>query len=450
MIHIYDFIQMILFLTQMIFILTTEYIYFLLFNDKKQSIKNLIHKLAYVNILYVKLFQAIALNNKLIDDDINKYLLEFTDNAPWSYSDIDFDLLINISDELNLRFEDGFEKPINSGMISLVYKTYHKESGKPFIVKVKRSGIDDKLEFAINQITILIDFFSYHPLIKNYNIKKSLDMCIDSILDQTNFILEVENMNLIKKNCQNLNYVYIPYADKLITELYNDIIVMDFIEGKKINQLDESEYVDYAELIIKFGFTTAFIHGITHGDLHPGNILFLKKKNCKKKIGILDFGIINKIDKTVRESIMNIAPELFDAKPDLIAEKILYSGLIEPRTNIDLLKPNDKQEVIDIIRESIVNTVHHGKGNQIQIYSFLDKLNQLLSNKNISYLGLGPSKEFINLQMSIGMSHGITMTLCKDNYMVFVNNVLTKLFHFDLLEDLDSSTDYSSDSTLPT
>ena len=36
---------------------------------------------------------------------------------------------------------------------------------------------------------------------------------------------------------------------------------------------------------------------------------------------------------------------------DLIAEKILYSGLIEPRTNIDLLKPNDKQEVIDIIRE---------------------------------------------------------------------------------------------------
>ena len=80
----------------------------------------------------------------------------------------------------------------------------------------------------------------------------------------------------------------------------------------------------------------------------------------------MDFGIINKIDKTVRESIMNIAPELFDAKPDLIAEKILYSGLIEPRTNIDLLKPNDKQEVIDIIRESIVNTVHHGKGNQTQ------------------------------------------------------------------------------------
>jgi hypothetical protein len=45
-------------------------------------------RLSSINILCVKVFQAIALNNSLIDEKINNKLLQFTDNPPWNFSDI--------------------------------------------------------------------------------------------------------------------------------------------------------------------------------------------------------------------------------------------------------------------------------------------------------------------------------------------------------------------------
>ena len=98
-----------------------KYFIYRFFNDHNSFVHRLTQKLASINILYVKVFQAIALNNNFITSDINNQLSQFTDNAPWNYNDIDFDLLTNVSNEYDLIFKDGFESPINSGMISLVF-----------------------------------------------------------------------------------------------------------------------------------------------------------------------------------------------------------------------------------------------------------------------------------------------------------------------------------------
>jgi hypothetical protein len=97
--------------------------------DYSYFIDKITYRLANSNILYVKIFQAIALNNNLIDDKTNNKLLRFTDNAPWSYSDINFEELIEVSNKYDIVFPYGYELPINSGMISLVFKGY-KKSGK--------------------------------------------------------------------------------------------------------------------------------------------------------------------------------------------------------------------------------------------------------------------------------------------------------------------------------
>ena len=39
---------------------------------------------------------------------------------------------------------------------------------------------------------------------------------------------------------------------------------------------------------------------------------------------------------------------------------------------------------------------------------------------------------FIKMQMGITMAHGISLSLCKDNYMEVANVVLNDLFHTDL------------------
>ena len=112
-------IKSMLFLLNAFFIFITEALIYAIFRDYSFFIDRLSIRLASINMLYVKIFQAFALNNSLIDDKINNKLLKFTDNAPWSYSDINIEELIEVTDKYNIILPDGFEKPINSGMISL-------------------------------------------------------------------------------------------------------------------------------------------------------------------------------------------------------------------------------------------------------------------------------------------------------------------------------------------
>ena len=81
-------IKSILFLLNASFIFITEALIYAFFQDYSFFIDRLSMRLASINILYVKIFQAFALNNSLIDDKINNNLLKFTDNSPLTFYDI--------------------------------------------------------------------------------------------------------------------------------------------------------------------------------------------------------------------------------------------------------------------------------------------------------------------------------------------------------------------------
>ena len=128
----------IIFLLNVLFIFGTEALIYALFQNYDLLIDRLTMRLSSINILCVKIFQAIALNNSLIDEKINNKLLQFTDNAPWNFSDINLGDLIEITDKYNLYLKGGYEVPINAGMISLVFKAYNRDDfSEPLIIKMK-------------------------------------------------------------------------------------------------------------------------------------------------------------------------------------------------------------------------------------------------------------------------------------------------------------------------
>ena len=107
-------IKQILFLLNVSFVIFTEFLFLLCHIDKLYFIDRLTRRLSSINILYVKVFQAIALNNSLIDDKLNNMLLKFTDNAPWTHDDIDIDTLNLLKYDQQLIITDGIYNPINS------------------------------------------------------------------------------------------------------------------------------------------------------------------------------------------------------------------------------------------------------------------------------------------------------------------------------------------------
>ena len=209
---------------------------------------------------------------------------------------------------------------------------------------------------------------------------------------------------------------------------------MEQINGVPINKIQEEDYIGFAKQVLKFGFVTSLIHGVTHGDLHGGNILFIKDDNDTKykyKIGVIDFGIIFELDTEFKSALFDVLTEMFNISSELTAKKILYSGLIEPHDLIKTMPIEHQNNIIKIISEALYNNSKHA--NQVNIYKFLSEFKTYISNPEIANLGIRPSDNLVKTQMVLAMAHGVTLTLCKDDYMTFANNVINELFHTDMI-----------------
>ena len=431
-------IKSIIFLINAFFIFATEGLIYALLQDYPLFIDRLSMRLASINILYVKIFQAFALNNSLIDDKTNNKLLKFTDNAPWNYNDINLKELVEIADENNLLLNHGYEIPINSGMISLVFKAYRNDvKHTPVIIKMKRKNIEKKLNDAIDNLLFSMYILSFIPIINKYQLAEVINKNIEIIKHQTNFLEEIENMNTIRVNCKHLKYVKIPTANKEVTERHPNFILMDYIEGIKINQIKEEDYEPFAKLVVKFGIVTTIVHGITHGDLHSGNILFIKDSKDKKyphKIGVIDFGIIYNIGSQYKGLLFDIFTQIFEKSPRETAEKLLNSGLIEPLGILQKIPRSDYNNILSCLTEILDETINSSKkANQIQIYKFLLKFKEYLSKDKLSNIGIRPSDDFVKSQLVLAMSHGVTLTLCKDDFITLMDKVINELFHTEML-----------------
>lgn len=426
-------IKGILFILNALFIFLNEIMVYIIYNDYSLFIDRLIMRLSSINILYVKVFQAFALNNSLIDDKINNKLLKFTDNAPWNYSDINFPDLIEVTDKYNLYLKNGYEVPINSGMISLVFKAYKKNNmSNPVIIKIKRKNIENKLNDAIDNLTFCLYILSFIPIIHKYKLVEVIEKNIEIVRQQTNFIEEVNNMELMRENCKHLKYVRVPIANRQVTEEYPNIILMDYIDGITINQINEDDYEGFAKQVVKFGIVTTIIHGITHGDLHSGNILFIKDNNDSKylyKIGVIDFGIIYKVNNQFKSLLFDIFTNIFEQSPRESAKKILNSGIIEPEGILQQIPKEHYENIISFAEQIIDETINiKNNAQQVQIYKFLSKMREYLSKDELNNIGIRLSDNFIKAQLVLAMSHGITLTLCKNDFITIIDTCINELF----------------------
>jgi predicted unusual protein kinase regulating ubiquinone biosynthesis (AarF/ABC1/UbiB family) len=422
-----------------LFVETVKYVFG--FHQKYDTfIVSITNKLTQINILYVKLFQAFALNNNIIDDKINNILLKFVDNAPWTNEEIDYNMLAILDKEHDIAFDQPLD-PINSGMISLVFKGSRRATDEPIVCKIKRRNIEANLNTAIADLLVFLKWIMYIPCIDKFQIIETITKNVDLIKHQTDFAQEVKNIQVFRKYCKHLKYVTIPNVDSEITDKYKDVIVMDFIDGSPISKIEQEDYLGYAKVIMKFVFVTTFLYGKIHGDLHSGNILFIKDSNAnnsnnsnKYKLGILDFGIIYEINSDTKSGMYDIISNLRSASPTELADIILNSSIIEPLSHIKEMDKEHYDHMVSIISEFANKSVYINDNiNQFEVYQFLKDLNEYIEKINGSQkegqIKLKPSDDFVKIQVLFGMLHGVVLKLCDGKYVHLANEVLNELFN---------------------
>jgi predicted unusual protein kinase regulating ubiquinone biosynthesis (AarF/ABC1/UbiB family) len=190
-----------------------------------------------------------------------------------------------------------------------------------------------------------------------------------------------------------------------------------------------------------------------HGDIHPGNIFFIKELKVKSnahindsddsydsgddsgddnnsgsddsnsdnndfkkynyKIGVIDFGIVGKFSRDMQNTIFHLFKGLYEKKHDNVAHCII-DNLIEPK---NVLTCEKRREMIDII--SKYSESHFGK----DTHRFLDaediiKINKILYAYNVQF-----SKEFCKIELSFAISDSVCKLLT--NKTTYVDQLLT-------------------------
>lgn len=435
----YNILYNLLFLLQTWWILFTEFGLYLFTQNYDLFITRFTKRLAAINILYVKVFQSLALNNSIISEKMNSELLKFADNAPFTKDDIDYDTLTEISLEYDIVFKNGFDNPINSGMISLVYMCKYNNNTHDIIIKITRKNIDQKLEEGIDNLLFFINLLKILPFFNNYKISETIQNNINVIKEQTNFGKEIANIQRMKNNCKNLDYIKIPVVYDNINNDYPNIIAMEHIVGKKFNELDEEDYFDFAKQVIKFGVVTSFIHGFSHGDFHVGNILFIKDYNKNNnspiyKLGIIDFGIMTEIREPFKSNMLNCLTSIFQDSSIIFVDKFINSGIFEPCIIKNIMPEKLYNNLIELNLHFVDKLLHSKNLNQIFFHEIIKFLLSFL-NSNLSKYGISLSDNFINLQLSLAMANGVTFALCQEKTMQITNDVVNELFHTELFMD---------------
>lgn len=419
-------VKNVLFIIDIAYIFLYDYFVFLFDKDYKRFIKTLATDLSKRNVLYVKLFQAISLNNNFIDETTNMELLKFTDNVPYTDNDVNVEILEEISKTFNLA---GERIPINSGMISLVYKM--KRFDEDVIIKIKRKNIDKRFDDSMENLLFFIYIISLFPELSHFDIPNIIRKNIILLKEQLDFCKEVANTKEMAKNCINLKYIKIPYIYENVTELFPNAIMMEFIKGEHITKLSDDDFDEYAKLVIKYGIVSIINDSVTHGDLHAGNIIFIK--NSVKpfyQLGLIDFGIVTRIEEDMTHLFLDLLSNLNVYSSKLLAEKILNANIL-PKKVFESVSDENKKILIDEAIIIIEETLYGSKNvNQTKIYDFMKKFNRFLSNLNIKTLYI--NHQFVKLQMALAMSQGVSLHLCKNDYMPLANKVLNELFHKDL------------------
>ena len=221
---------------------------------------------------------------------------------------------------------------VNAASIGQVHKAF--KDGKKLAVKIQYPGVADSISSDLSLVKpIAIKMFN----IKGKDSDKYFKEVENKLIEETNYILEVEQSKAIAKACKHIPNLEFPdYYEELSSDR---IITMDWMQGEHL-----SEFVAHntsQALSNKLGqalwdFYMFQLHELrkVHADPHPGNFLVSEEG----KLIALDFGCMKEVPEEFDRPYFELAKKKNINNPEIFKEK-LYA--------LEILRTDDSQEELE-------------------------------------------------------------------------------------------------------
>lgn len=297
-----------------------------------------------------------------------------------------------------------------------------EKDGKKFAVKIQYPGVAD---------SIASDLALVKPIaIKMFNIKgkdsdKYFKEVENKLIEETNYLLEVEQSQAIVDACQHIPHLKFPnYYEELSSER---IITMDWMQGEHLSEFtayntDEEKSNQLGQALWDFYMYQMHKLRKVHADPHPGNFLISKEAD----LIVLDFGCMKAVPDSFYKPYFELAQKENISNPEFFEEK-LYE--------LEILRKDDSPEEVTFFRAmfhemlSLFTQPFHAEEFDFSDETFFSKITELgtkyaknteLRNMN----GNRGSKHFIYINRTFfglyNLMHDLKATSVKiNNFMKY-------------------------------
>jgi ubiquinone biosynthesis protein len=221
-------------------------------------------------------------------------------------------------------FTQFSEQPIASASIGQVHRA-RLRNGQFVAVKVQHEGIESKVNEDLEVLAALAQLAERIPEFAPYRPTGTVAEMARTVRRELDFGREERNLHQFAILFKDDPTLRIPTP---VTEYCTPrVLTMDFLDGKKLSQVEQLRAAGYdVEQIARRGaeiyMEMIFTHGFFHADPHPGNVLLLPGN----VIGLLDFGMVGRIDERMREDIEELLMAIVNQDVSLLTAVIVQMG----------------------------------------------------------------------------------------------------------------------------
>lgn len=298
---------------------------------------------------FIKLGQILSVRPDLVGIKLATVLASFQDNLPpFSAKKVSKILTQEfgpIAEKIFLQFDFN---PIASASIAQVHKAELKD-GTVVAVKILRPQIARIMSRDIKTLILLIKFVKIFSKFLAKTLVDIADLLIETSRSELDLLQEAANSSKLKEDLRGVKGFYVPrvFWDYSTSK----ILVLEWLDGIPFSNkaaIANSSYEkeEIARSLVISYFEQVYNHGFFHADMHPGNLFLLRNGD----IGVVDFGIMGKIDKRTRLALAEILIGFLQKDYLRVAQLHIDAGLVPSDTKVEDLALSCRK-----IGEPIVN-----------------------------------------------------------------------------------------------
>jgi ubiquinone biosynthesis protein len=245
---------------------------------------------------------------------------------------------------LETLFVDFDTTPLASASIGQVHRARlaapHGNVNADVVVKVQHAGIERRMAIDLDILAGLAQLAEMLPELAPYRPQAMVAEFRRVVRRELDFAREARNLDQFARNFRRNTHIRIPHCyHELSTQR---VLTMEWLDGCRFSdphlahetQLDLAQVARHgAEMYLEM----IFHHGFYHADPHPGNLVLI----ADGTIGLLDFGMVGRIDERVREDIESMLLAIVTQDAQMLTSLVMRlgavpSGLDEAALSVDL------------------------------------------------------------------------------------------------------------------